>query len=62
MYQLGFEKLKGYSNYYKKRFGNYRIGAKYEDDTLILSRILHRKDIYRFFHKQQTQQTPSYLA
>ena len=48
-YQLGFEKLKGYSAYYKKRFGNYRIGAKYSDNVLILYRILHRKDIYKFF-------------
>jgi mRNA interferase RelE/StbE len=42
-------KLKGYSNYFKIRIGNYRIGLKYEKDTLTFERILHRKDIYKFF-------------
>jgi mRNA interferase RelE/StbE len=42
-------KLKGYSNYYKIRIGDYRIGLKYNDDTLIFERILHRKDIYKVF-------------
>jgi len=42
-------KLKGYRNYYKIRFGDYRIGLKYEDDTLIFERVLHRKDIYRYY-------------
>ena len=43
------EKLRGYQNYYKARFGNYRIGLKLEGETLILERVLHRKDIYRYF-------------
>lgn len=42
-------KLKGYSNYFKIRIGNYRIGLKYTDDTLVFERILHRKDIYKVF-------------
>ena len=42
-------KLKGYRNYYKIRFGDYRIGLKYEDDILIFERVLHRKDIYRYY-------------
>jgi mRNA interferase RelE/StbE len=42
-------KLKGYSNYFKIRIGDYRIGLKYNDDTLIFERILHRKDIYKVF-------------
>jgi mRNA interferase RelE/StbE len=42
-------KLKGYSNYYKIRIGDYRIGLKYTDDTLTFERILHRKDIYKVF-------------
>ena len=43
------ERLKGYQSYYKVRFGNYRIGLKLEGETLILERVLHRKDIYRYF-------------
>jgi mRNA interferase RelE/StbE len=42
-------KLKGHRNYYKIRFGDYRIGLRYEDDTLIFERILHRKDIYKYY-------------
>lgn len=44
-----FEKLRGYQNFYKVRFGNYRLGLKLEGETLILERVLHRKDIYRYF-------------
>ena len=43
------EKLKGYHNYYKIRFGDYRVGIKVEDEVIILERALHRKDIYRYF-------------
>ena len=44
-----FEKLRGYQNFYKVRVGNYRLGLKLEGETLILERVLHRKDIYRYF-------------
>lgn len=43
------EQMKGYRSYYKVRFGSYRIGLKMENDTVILERALHRKDIYRYF-------------
>lgn len=43
------QKLKGYKIYYKIRFGDYRIGLKMEGHTLIFERILHRKDIYKFY-------------
>ena len=43
------EQMKGYSSYYKIRFGSYRIGLKIENDIVILERALHRKDIYRYF-------------
>ena len=43
------EQLKGYASYHKIRFGTYRIGLKLENETVILERALHRKDIYRFF-------------
>lgn len=44
-----FQKLKGYRNYYKIRFGDYRAGLKYENNTLSFERILHRKDIYKVY-------------
>jgi mRNA interferase RelE/StbE len=43
------EKLKGYSNHYKMRFGNYRVGVSYSNDVLTFERVLHRRDIYRYF-------------
>ena len=46
---MGIEKLEGYRNYYKIRFGNYRAGVHIEGDILTFERILNRKEIYRFF-------------
>lgn len=43
------ESLKGYKNYYKIRFGNFRVGLKIMEDTIIVLRVLHRKDIYKKF-------------
>lgn len=42
-------KLKGYRNYYKLRFGNYRAGIKIKNNVLTFERILHRKDIYKYY-------------
>lgn len=42
-------KIKSFNNYYRIRKGEYRIGLKLENDKLIVMRILHRKEIYRFF-------------
>ncbi|MEQ9466072.1 MAG: type II toxin-antitoxin system RelE/ParE family toxin [Ekhidna sp.] len=43
------KKLKGYQNFYRIRIGNYRVGLVADNETLIFSRVLHRKDIYRYF-------------
>ena len=43
------KKIQGFESYYRIRLGDYRIGLEKEDDTLILIRFLHRKDIYKFF-------------
>ena len=43
------KKLKGYSHYYRIRFGEYRIGIKVTNDELSFERILHRKEIYKLF-------------
>jgi mRNA interferase RelE/StbE len=42
-------KLKGYKYFYRIRFGNYRAGVRIENDILIFERLLHRKDIYKFY-------------
>lgn len=44
-----FEKMKGYQNYYRARFGSYRVGVSYQSGTLVFERVLHRNKIYRFF-------------
>jgi mRNA interferase RelE/StbE len=43
------EQMKGYKGYYKARFGSYRVGLKVEADTVSFERVLHRKEIYRYF-------------
>jgi mRNA interferase RelE/StbE len=46
------EKMSGYREYYKVRFGPYRIGLKKEKEAVILKAVMHRSEIYRyFFHK-----------
>ena len=42
-------KLKGYKNYYRIRLGDYRIGTIVTNKNIIMIRILHRKEIYRYF-------------
>jgi len=43
------KKLKGYKEYYRISIGTYRLGFAFVDGVVILSRFLHRKEIYRFF-------------
>jgi len=43
------KKLKGDADYYRLRVGDYRIGIKVNDAVVYFVRILHRKDIYRYF-------------
>jgi len=42
-------RLKGYDSFYRIRLGNYRIGLEITGETAIFVRILHRRDIYRYF-------------
>jgi len=46
---INIKKIKGYEDFYRIRIGNYRIGIKIEGDKVIFVRILHRKDIYKYF-------------
>lgn len=43
------EKLKGHDSAYKIRVGDYRLGRFIEDENIIFSRLLHRKEIYKKF-------------
>lgn len=43
------KKLKGHKLAYRIRIGDYRLGLFVENSGVILSRILHRKEIYRRF-------------
>jgi mRNA interferase RelE/StbE len=43
------KKIKGHESAYRIRIGNYRLGFFYKQDALIFTRILHRKDIYKYF-------------
>lgn len=43
------KKMEGSENYYRIRIGDYRLGIKAQDKTLVILRCLHRKDIYRYF-------------
>ena len=45
-------KMEGAKNAYRIRFGNYRVGFYVEGDSIILSRVLDRKEIYRYFPKK----------
>ena len=43
------KKLKGSSEFYRVRLGDYRIGMIILKQEVQLIRFLHRKDIYRYF-------------
>ena len=43
------KKLKGSKEFYRIRINNYRLGIRIQNEELILVRLLHRKDIYRYF-------------
>ncbi len=43
------KKLSGYKNAYRIRIDEYRIGFLLEDKVIILTRLLSRKDVYKYF-------------
>jgi len=43
------KKMQGYETLYRVRLGDYRLGIEFVDNQVIFVRILHRKDIYRYF-------------
>lgn len=48
--QIGnLKKLQGHDSFYRIKIGDYRLGFELVETTLIFTRILHRKDVYRYF-------------
>ena len=45
----GVRRLTGPGSNYRIRIGDYRLGIALDGDTVILVRLLHRRDIYRHF-------------
>ena len=43
------KKLKGHSEAYRLRIGNYRLGFYYDTETNVLQRFVKREDIYKLF-------------
>ncbi len=42
-------KMRSYPSFFRIRIGDYRIGLEVQNDKVIFVRVLHRKDIYRYF-------------
>jgi len=43
------KKMKGFFNAFRIRLGEYRVGVFWENDKLVLARMLHRREVYRYF-------------
>ncbi|RKY93503.1 MAG: hypothetical protein DRQ01_04625 [Ignavibacteriae bacterium] len=43
------KKIQGTKDYYRIRMGNHRLGMIIKKGEVELIRILHRKDIYKYF-------------
>ena len=43
------KKIKGHPNAYRIRVRDYRIGIFIKNDVITFSRVLHRKEVYRYF-------------
>ncbi len=46
------KKISGHKNYYRIKIDDYRLGLYTIKNVVYLSRILARKDIYKFFPKK----------
>jgi mRNA interferase RelE/StbE len=43
------KKIKSYTSFYRIKIGDYRIGIEYRENVIVFIRVLHRKEIYRYF-------------
>lgn len=50
VYELNqVNKIKGEKKYFRYRFGDYRVGFKLEGNEILILKLAHRKEIYRYF-------------
>jgi mRNA interferase RelE/StbE len=49
LFEYGAKKLVGTKEYYRMRIGDYRVGFKIDGSTVVFMRVLHRKEIYKYF-------------
>jgi mRNA interferase RelE/StbE len=48
------KKIEGYSSFFRIKIGHYRLGIELvSDNEMILTRFIHRKDIYRYFPRRR---------
>ena len=43
------KRMRSNPNYWRIKIGDYRVGLEKDKDKVIFVRILHRKDIYKYF-------------
>lgn len=43
------KKLSGGTSFYRIRIGDYRVGCIVHGSTVLLVRVMHRREIYRYF-------------
>lgn len=43
------KKLRGGGAYFRVRVGDYRVGLAIEEEILVFVRVLHRREVYRYF-------------
>jgi len=43
------KRLRGFGAYYRVRLGDYRVGLAVEEDVVVFVRVLHRREVYRYF-------------
>lgn len=43
------KKLRGEGDFYRVRIGDYRVGLAVEEGTVAFVRVLHRREVYRYF-------------
>jgi mRNA-degrading endonuclease RelE of RelBE toxin-antitoxin system len=41
--------MRGYTNRYRIRIGDYRVGIEVNEDVIEVMRVLHRRELYRYF-------------
>ena len=43
------KKLHGGGGFYRVRIGDYRVGLATEEEEVVFVRVLHRREVYRYF-------------